>query len=137
MPTGRGEKQQQNKLITMKYKQIKEITQRLRHKTTPEEKRLWKYLRKKQLNGRKFLRQHAIIYDSVGDEHFFYVPDFYCFKEELAVELDGTIHDFRKGKDNRRDEILREMGINILRFQNEELRNIDNVLERIKNEFRK
>ena len=137
MPTGRGEKQQQNKLITMKYKQIKEITQRLRHKTTPEEKRLWKYLRKKQLNGRKFLRQHAIIYDSVGDEHFFYVPDFYCFKEELAIELDGKIHEFRKEKDNRRDGILKEMGINILRFKNEELKDIDNVLERIKNEFRK
>ena len=120
----------------MKYEKIKEITRGLRHKTTPEEKRLWKYLRRKQLDGRKFLRQHAIIYDSIGNEHFFYVPDFYCFKEELAIELDGKIHNFRKEKDNRRDGILKEMGINILRFKNKELKNIDNVLERIKKEFK-
>ena len=67
---------------------------------------------------------------------FFYVPDFYCFKEELAIELDGKIHNFRKEKDNRRDGILKEMGINILRFKNKELKNIDNVLERIKKEFK-
>ncbi|MDK2977710.1 MAG: hypothetical protein PWP52_424, partial [Bacteroidales bacterium] len=32
------------------------------------------------------------IYESVGKEHFFYVPDFYCEKEKLAIELDGKIH---------------------------------------------
>ena len=120
----------------MKYEQIKKITQRLRHTTTPEEKRLWKYLRRKQLDGRKFLRQHAIVYDSIGDEHFFYIPDFYCFKEELAIELDGKIHDFIKKRDKRRDEILEDMEIKVLRFKNEELENIDDVLERIKKEFK-
>ena len=121
----------------MKYEQIKEITQKLRHNATPEEKRLWKYLRRKQLDGRKFLRQHAIIYDSVGDEHFFYVPDFYCFKENMAIELDGKIHDFRKGKDNTRDGILKNMGIKVLRFKNKELDNIDSIVEKIKKEFKK
>ena len=82
----------------MKYEQIKGITQKLRNKATPEEIKLWKHLRRKQLDGRKFLRQHAIIYDSVGDKHFFYVPDFYCFKENLAIEIDGKIHEFRKKK---------------------------------------
>ncbi len=121
---------------TMKYEQIKEITQRLRHNTTPVEKRLWKYLRRKQLDGRKFLRQHAIVYDSIGDEHFFYIPDFYCFKENIAIELDGKIHDFIKKRDKRRDEILEDMEIKVLRFKNEELENIDDVLERIKKEFK-
>ncbi len=120
----------------MKYQQIKEITQKLRKEVTPEEIKLWKYLRKKQLEGRNFLRQHAIIYDSAGDEHFFYVPDFYCFKENLAIELDGKIHDFTKEKDNRRDGILKDMGVKMLRFKNEELGAIDNVLVRIKNEFK-
>ena len=120
----------------MKYEQIKKITQKLRHNVTPEEKRLWKYLRRKQLDGRKFLRQHAIIYDSVGDEHFFYVPDFYCFKENIAIELDGKIHEFTKEKDNRRDGILKDRGIKVLRFKNEELDNIDGILERIKKEFK-
>ena len=121
----------------MKYEQIKEITQKLRSNTTHEEKVLWKYLRRKQLDDRKFLGQHAIIYDSSGDEHFFYVPDFYCFKENLAIELDGKIHDFTKEKDKRRDGILEEMGIKIIRFKNEELNDIESVLERIKMEFKK
>jgi len=115
----------------MRYEHIKQITQRLRHEATPEEQRLWKYLRCKQLNGRKFLRQHAIVYESIGDEHFFYVPDFYCFKENLAIELDGKIHEFYKKRDEKRDEILKNMGIKILRFKNEELNNIDKVLQQI------
>ena len=120
----------------MKYAEIKEITNRLRNNTTPSEDKLWKYLRKKQVIGRRFLRQHAIIYDSNGDEHFFYVPDFYCFKEQLAIELDGKIHLYQKGKDKNRDEILNVLGITVLRFQNEELKNIENVMDRIKREFK-
>ena len=120
----------------MKYAQIKEITNHLRNNTTPSEEKLWKYLRKKQLDGRRFLRQHAIIYDSNVDEHFFYVPDFYCFKENLAIELDGKIHLYQKEKDKNRDEILNDLGINVLRFKNEELENIENVLARIKREFK-
>ena len=116
--------------------QIKEITRRLRHKATPAERRLWKHLRRKQLGGRKFLRQHAIIYDSSGDEHFFYVPDFYCFKEKLAVELDGKIHRFSKAKDKNRDAILLDLGIKVLRFKNEELEDIESVLMRIRKEFK-
>jgi very-short-patch-repair endonuclease len=51
----------------MKYPQIKEITNHLRKNTTPAKEKLWKYLRKKQLDDRKFLWQHAIIYVSDGD----------------------------------------------------------------------
>lgn len=120
----------------MLYEQIKQATRRLRWNATPSEKKLWKYLRKKQLNGRKFLRQHAIIYDSAGDEHFYYVPDFFCSKENLAVELDGKIHEFNKNRDERRDEILIEMGIKIIRFKNEEVGEIEEVLKKIKAEFR-
>jgi very-short-patch-repair endonuclease len=120
----------------MKYEQIKEITRKLRSNPTPEEERLWRHLRKRQLEGRKFLRQHAIIYESIGNEHFFYVPDFFCYKENLAVELDGKIHYYRKEEDNRRDEILNQLGIKVLRIKNDELMDIDKVLVKIKNEFK-
>ena len=120
----------------MKYEQIKEITRKLRNNATTEEVKLWRYLRKRQLEGRKFLRQHAIIYESAGNEHFFYVPDFFCYKENLAIELDGKIHLYRKEKDNRRDEILNELGIKVLRIKNEELKDIDIVLLKIKKEFK-
>lgn len=121
----------------MKYEEIKQFTRKLRHGTTPEEEKLWRFIRKKQLDGRKFLRQHAIIYETIKDEHFFYVPDFYCFKEHLAIELDGKIHDFTIERDNHRDEILNSIGINIVRFKNEELKNIESVLQRIRAEFKK
>ena len=119
----------------MKYAEIKEITRKLRNNPTTEEQILWRYLRRKQLNGKKFLRQHAIIYESVGNEHFFYVPDFYCEKERLAVELDGRIHDFSKRRDNKRDTILGDLGIKVLRIKNEELQNIEDVLIKIRNKF--
>ncbi len=120
----------------MKYEQIKEITRKLRNNPTPEEERLWRFLRKRQLEGRKFLRQHAIIYESDGNEHFFYVPDFFCYKENLAIELDGKIHLYRKKEDNRRDEILNQLGIKVLRIKNEELTDTEEVLVKIKKEFK-
>ena len=119
----------------MKYEEIKQLTQRLRHETTPAENKLWRFLRRRQLNGRKFLRQHAIFYDSDRNEHFFYVPYFYCFKENLAIELDGNIHLYAKERDKRRDEILNDLGIKVLRFKNEELGDIKKVLTQIKIKF--
>ena len=120
----------------MHYQQIKDITRKLRHNATKYEVIFWRYLRRKQLEGRKFLRQHAIIYESIGAEHFFYVPDFYCEKEKLAIELDGEIHKFTKERDKNRDTILNSMGIKVLRFKNEEItNNIDEVLRKIKNEL--
>ncbi len=102
----------------MKYEEIKLLTRKLRHETTPDEEKLWRHIRRKQLDNRKFLRQHAIIYESIGNEHFFLVPDFYCFKENLAIELDGKIHDFTKERDSKRDEILTDMRIKVIRFKN-------------------
>lgn len=119
----------------MTYPEIKELTRKLRNNPTPSEQILWKHLRKKQLDGRKFLRQHAIIYESTGKEHFFSVPDFYCIKEKLAIELDGKVHDFIKERDTRRDSILRESGVKVLRIKNEELQDIEKVLAKIKGNY--
>ena len=121
----------------MTYPEIKELTRKLRNNPTKEEQILWRHLRRKQLDGRKFLRQHAVIYESVGKEHFFYVPDFYCEKEKLAVELDGKIHLYTKRRDTKRDKILNLLGIRVLRIKNEELQDIHLVLARIKSLFNK
>ena len=119
----------------MTYSEIKELTRKLRNNPTREERILWRYLRRKQLDGRKFLRQHAVIFESVGKEHFFYVPDFFCEKEKLAVELDGKIHFYTKKRDAKRDKILESLGIKVLRIKNEELQEIQAVLIRIKSFF--
>ncbi len=115
----------------MKYGEIKDLKKKLRRNATKSEKLLWTYIRNRKLRGRKFLRQHAIIYDFNEAENFFFIPDFYCEAENLAIELDGKIHDFTKNKDIKRDEILLDQGIKVIRFKNEELKNISIVLEKI------
>ncbi len=116
----------------MKYSELKEIARKFRNNPTPEEKHLWQYIRKDQLLGKRFLRQHPIIYESVHNEHFFFIPDFYCASSKLAVEVDGRIHDYQKDRDYHRDEILKAKGLRVLRIKNEELTDMQAVLKRIK-----
>jgi very-short-patch-repair endonuclease len=119
----------------MRYSEIKAIASRLRKEATPSEKLLWERLRRKQLNGRRFLRQHPIIYQRAGNDYEFYVPDFYCAAEKLVVELDGKIHLKTKEHDEFRDSILKHFGLRVLRIKNEELGDMDNVLNKIKSYF--
>lgn len=117
----------------MKYSEIKEIATKLRNNPTKEEKLLWSYLRNRNLMGKKFLRQHPIIHQTVWNEHFFYIPDFYCSELKLAIELDGGIHLKRIEGDKHRDEVLNSLGIEVLRVKNEELNDVNVVLEKISN----
>ncbi len=103
----------------------------LRKNMTPEEKVLWQKLRNRNFRGLKFLRQHPVIYEEISGKSLFFVPDFYCFEKKTIIEIDGKIHEFQKEYDERREEILTNMGLRILRFKNEELNNIADVLKRI------
>jgi very-short-patch-repair endonuclease len=118
--------------MAMKYSQIKKFARRLRNNPTPSEALLWKYLKEDRLYNRRFLRQHPIIYESIYQEHFFYIPDFYCASCKLIVELDGRIHDYQADRDRHRDEILHHYGLTVVRIKNEELHDIEKVLEKIK-----
>jgi len=119
----------------MKYSQLKEIARKFRNNPTPGEKLLWQYIRDDQVYGRRFLRQHPIIYESNKHEHFFFIPDFYCASAKLVVEINGKVHDYQKDRDYHRDEILKAKGLRILRIRNSELKNINKVLEKIKKEI--
>ncbi|NQU86855.1 MAG: endonuclease domain-containing protein [Mariniphaga sp.] len=103
----------------------------LRQNMTPEEKLLWKNLRNKRFKGLKFLRQHPIIYEVINNRRLFFIADFYCAEKKLVIELDGKIHDFQKDYDQRRDEILNNMNLKVLRIKNEELKDIGEVLNKI------
>ena len=86
---------------------------------------LWQRLRRRQLRGRRFRRQHG-----VGP----YVLDFYCAAERLAVELDGAVHDApeRRAYDAERTEHLGRVGIRVVRFPNEAVRlDVEAVLDAI------
>lgn len=89
----------------------KERRQQLRTKGTSAEATLWLALQKRQLQGRKFRRQH-----SVGP----YILDFYCSTEKLAIELDGQVHRVvvRANYDYQREQYLNALGIRVIRFEN-------------------
>ncbi len=103
----------------------------LRQNSTEEEKILWEKLRNRKFHGLKFLRQRPIVYDEINGRVLYFIPDLYCAEMKTIIEIDGKIHDFQKDYDNRRDEILRNMGLKILRFKNDEIKNISEVLKRI------
>jgi len=91
---------------------IKNKAKELRRNLTKTEKILWNHLRKKQQNGMYFRRQHP---------YGIYILDFYCFKANLAIEVDGDIHLYRKEYDEERTRYLESSGLRVLRFSNEEV----------------
>jgi len=95
----------------------------LRRDMTPAEKILWQELRANKL-GVHFRRQQVI----AG-----FIVDFYCHKAELVVEVDGDVHDLQQEEDARREKVLRELGLRIVRFGNEEVvMNLSAVVGKIK-----
>ncbi len=95
----------------------------MRSDPTRAELRLWRLLRKRQLGGFKFRRQHIIQT---------FIVDFYCPPARLVVELDGEIHANQTEYDSERDQILNALGYKVLRFKNEQIeKNIEVVLKTI------
>ncbi len=114
-----------NKLI------LKPFRKDLRNNSTSAEATLWGYLKNKQLDGRRFRRQHSI-------EN--YILDFYSPSEKLAIELDGNDHFTGYGQthDEIRDKFLNSLNIRILRFENKEIfERLEGVLEEIKVSFKR
>jgi very-short-patch-repair endonuclease len=90
---------------------LKTFRKNLRNNLTPAEAKLWTMLKGRQLDGRKFRRQHSVAN---------YILDFYCPEERLAIELDGQGH-FEASQaeyDRERDLFLLHTGIKVLRFEN-------------------
>jgi very-short-patch-repair endonuclease len=115
------------KNIVTNQKVTKEKLERakeLRREMTPAEKRLWQEVRAKKL-GVRFRRQQVI----AG-----FIVDFYCHKAALVVEVDGDIHDLQQDEDARRKKVLTDMGLRIIRFQNDEIfRDLYAVVQSIRN----
>tara|TARA_R110002124_G_C8969280_1_gene514869 strand:- start:6129 stop:6554 length:426 start_codon:yes stop_codon:yes gene_type:complete len=105
-------------------KNLVKKARKLRNNSTPGEIELWKLLNKKQLSGFDFDRQKPI-------NNF--IVDFYCKKLKLAIEIDGRSHDFKLSYDIKREKILNSLGVNILRFSEEDARlNPDHCVNEIK-----
>ena len=115
----------------MKKSDITNLARQLRKNATASEKKLWEFLRNKKFEGLKFYRQRPIIYDYQG-RYLFFIADFYCAEKSLVIELDGEIHNFTKEYDQQRDLIIQALGLKVLRIKNEELKDMQLVLKKIK-----
>ena len=104
---------------------IIERARQLRQRHTSAEELLWQRLRRHQLKGLKFKRQHRI-----GK----YIIDFYCAELDLVVELQGAIHEkpLQREYDKRRFNEFEIRGLSVIRIRNEEVfENVNGVLNRI------
>jgi very-short-patch-repair endonuclease len=84
----------------------------MRNEPTCAEALLWEKLRKRQLGGLKFRRQHII--------HVFIV-DFYCPAARLVIEIDGSVHAVQEDYDQEREACLEALGYEVVRFSNEDV----------------
>lgn len=75
----------------------------------PEAKIWYEILGNKNLLGYRFLRQKPI-------ENF--IPDFYCHKLKLGIEVDGQSHSEQTEYDELRTEKFEELNIKIVRYSN-------------------
>lgn len=108
------------------FKMLQAKARELRKNPTPAEAALWPHIRRRQIEGCEFRRQHI-----VGS----FIPDFLCLEHKLILEIDGGYHQLPEVKlrDEERTEILEAMGYEVLRFKNEEvLENLDEVVIRIR-----
>lgn len=103
--------------------EIQQRANQLRRTMTPGERTLWQHLRRKQIHGLKFRRQHPL-----GP----FILDFYCGRHRLVVEVDGEIHCGQRKEDQARTARLEAYGYRVLRFPNHQVLNqLETVLRKI------
>ena len=108
------------------YAVLKGRPRELRNNPSQAEAELWPHIRKRQIEGCEFRRQHII-------GHF--ISDFVCLDKKLILEIDGGYHQLPevKLKDEERTAILKQMGYQVLRFRNEDIYDdLESVLKQIR-----
>lgn len=108
------------------WSKFKEFARANRKNPTPAEDIMWQNLRNKK-QGVNFRRQH-----SIGE----FIVDFVCLRENLIIEIDGSIHDIQEQKeyDEMRTEYLKIFGFRMIRFSNDEvIHGLNSVLRNIQN----
>ena len=110
-------------------KQLQPFANKLRHNMTKAEACLWKYALRASGLGVPFRRERPI-----GR----FIADFVCLSLKLVIEVDGETHLYEETqeKDAQKDKELKEMGFEVLRFEdNVILENIDFVIGIIKDKI--
>ena len=96
-------------------KTLRDFSRYLRNNSTLSEVLLWNELKNGKMLGYQFNRQKPL---------HKYIVDFYCKKLNLVIEIDGYTHGFEEVylNDIKREEILKSMGLNFLRFDDMEVK---------------
>lgn len=103
-------------------KDLKAKARELRKNSTLSEVILWQEIRKKQL-GVQFHRQVPILD---------YIVDFYCHELKLAIEINGSSHEWKTKYDHLRIKRLESYGVKFLIFDDVDVKqNIKWVLNEI------
>ena len=91
-----------------------ERARKLRREATSAERKLWRFLRDRQIEGHRFRRQHPL-----GP----YIVDFVCLEQKLVIEVDGATHGEANeiARDEKRTSWLVERGYRVLRVDNIEI----------------
>ncbi|MBL8548584.1 MAG: endonuclease domain-containing protein [Hyphomonadaceae bacterium] len=87
---------------------------------------LWSRLRRRQLEGHRFRRQHPVLS---------FVADFACVEARLIVEVDGSAHSSAEAQehDAQREYVLARAGWRTLRVSDDDVRaDIEFVLDAIR-----
>ena len=107
----------------------------MRKNPTAAEKYFWDKVRRRQILGKKIIRQFIIQHEEIMYVKKFFIADFYCHEKKLIIEIDGSIHLNQKEYDEIREEILGQMGYKIIRFENGEVlhnwANVEKVLSSV------
>ena len=85
---------------------------KLRKNPTDAERLLWQHIRRRQLGGHRFRRQHPC-----GP----YILDFFCMEKGLAIEIDGGQHSQETAYETERTKWLEAHGYVVLRFWNNQV----------------
>ncbi|MBP9817730.1 endonuclease domain-containing protein [Candidatus Shapirobacteria bacterium] len=96
------------------WKDLKTVARINRKNPTEAERKVWNEVLSKRKTGYLFLRQKPL---------YRFIADFYCSELCLVIEIDGDSHNKKKGTDEIRDKWLRCIGINTIRFTNDEVLN--------------
>ena len=103
---------------------LKEYARELRSETVSRaEKYPWKVVLSRKQTGERFLRQRPI-------DHF--IVDFFAPEIKLIIEIDGNSHHTKGDYDRYRQNRLKELGYEFLRFsEGDVLWNIDEISKQI------
>jgi len=92
---------------------LKKLAKEMRNNSTLSEVLLWKCIQKKKVKGYIFLRQKPLLN---------YIVDFYCPELNLAIEVDGSIHEYAELEDQKRQNELEQYGVHFIRFLDNHIR---------------